>query len=80
MILSERVRHVQPVNAVVHARISIRFPKASSWEEPFEDVTTLDGAENAGELAREVNLFRHDSIIQHPQQNASIKSRNFGLS
>ena len=77
MVLSERVRHVQPVNVVVHAGIGIRFPKASSREEPFEDVTTLDGAENAGELARKVTLLRHVPIVHYPQPSASINPKNF---
>ena len=76
MVLGEHVGHIKPVNAVIRAGIGIRIPKASSREEPFEDATTLDGAENAGELAREVNLFRHDSIVQHPQPNASLKPEN----
>ena len=78
MVLGEQVGHIKPVNAVIHTGIGIRFPKASSWEEPFEDVTTLDGAENAGELAREVNLFHHAPIVHYPPPNASLNPRKLG--
>jgi len=52
VVFGERVGHPQPVSAVVHAGIGIRFGVDTV-------ALILDGAENAGELARKVNLFRH---------------------
>jgi len=52
VVFGEGIGHVQPVSAVVHAGVRVRFGVETT-------TLILDGAENAGELAREVNLFRH---------------------
>jgi hypothetical protein len=51
------ISSVQPVNAVVHASVPVRVSKAR--EGLAGEALILDIAENAGELARKVNLFLH---------------------
>jgi len=52
MVFGEGIGHIQPVNAVVHAGVPVRFGVDTV-------ALILDGAENAGELARKVIRFRH---------------------
>lgn len=75
VVFSEGVGHIQPVYAVVYAGVVIRFPQASSGKDSVEDTVTLDIAENAGELAREVNLFRHAHIIQARNDTVNKKHK-----
>ena len=59
MVVCKGIGHIQPVYAVVHASVGVRVPKTSSGEESAQGVAILDSAENAGELARKVNVFLH---------------------
>lgn len=52
VVFGEGVGHVQPVSAVVHTGVEILVGVET-------EALILDGAENAGELARQVNRFRH---------------------
>ena len=60
MVFCERVGHLQPMYAVVYASVPVRVMKASSGKEKTEQgAIILDITENAGELARKVNVFLH---------------------
>jgi len=73
VVFGERVGHPQPVSAVVHAGVPVRVPTAH--DDLACEELILDGAENAGELAREVNRFRHASIIQARNDTVNRKTR-----